>query len=96
MFMDADSCDGAEKYSKRAYEIYARLANANSSYYEPELADICIITAFAIGMSGNIEEAKEYCHKAMTVVKRMKERGEDVEEREVQINEMLAMLDEEE
>ena len=86
----------AEEYYKRTYEIYDRLSKVNPVAYEPELADICILTACAIGMSGNIEEAKEYCHKAMTVVKRMKERGEDVEEREVQINEMLAMLDEEE
>ena len=86
----------AEEYYKRTYEIYDRLSKVNPVAYEPELADICILTACAIGMSGNIEEAKEYCRKAMTVVKRMKERGEDVEEIEEEINELLAMLDEEE
>ena len=96
LYSDLNRYTEAEEYYKRTYGIYDRLSKVNPVAYEPELADICILTACAIGMLGNIEEAKEYCHKAMTVVKRMKERGEDVEEREVQINEMLAMLDEEE
>ena len=96
LYRDLKRYTEAEEYYKRAYEIYDRLSKVNPVAYEPELADICILTACAIGMSGNIEEAKEYCRKAMTVVKRMKEREEDVGEREELINKLLAMLDEEE
>ena len=86
----------AEEYYKRAYEIYDRFSKVNPVAYEPKLVAPCIFVAYAAGMSGNIEEAKEYCDRGMKVVKKMKERGEDVEKIEVLINKLLAMLDEEE
>ena len=43
-----------------------------------------------------LKKAKEYCDRGIKIVKKMKERGEDVEKIEVLINKLLAMLDEEE
>ena len=96
LYSDLNRYTEAEEYYKRTYEIYDRLSKVNPVAYEPKLVGICICTACTVGMSGNIEEAKEYCDRGMKVVKKMKERGEDVEKIEEEINELLAMLDGEE
>ena len=96
LYSDLNRYTEAEKYSKRAYEICKRQAERNPEAYDEDLAIVCHTIGELYHKMGKERDAKEYCNQAVRIIERMKSRGGEVQEIEEQINELLAMLDEEE
>ena len=96
LYIDLNRYAEAEKYSKRAYEICKRQAERNPGAYDEDLAIVCHTIGELYHKMGKEMDAKEYCNQAVRIIERMKSRGGEVQEREEEINKLLAMLDEEE
>ena len=96
LYSDLNRYTEAEEYYKRAYEIYKRQAERNPEAYDEDLAIVCHTIGELYHKMGKERDAKEYCNQAVRIIERMKSRGGEVQEIEEEINELLAMLDEEE